>query len=60
MVTSTHYHRHGTGPDATLKKCTYSYTETLGYREVEDSTRIVERNFSVAPDTFEELSNLQE
>ncbi len=60
MVTSTHYHRHGTGPDATLKKCTYSYTETLGYREVEDSTKTVERNFSVAPDMFEELSNLQE
>ena len=44
-ITSTHYHRHGTGPDATFKKCTYSYTEMLGHSEVGDSAK-VERNTS--------------
>lgn len=59
MVTATHYHRYGTGPDATLKKCTYAYTELLSHSEVGDSAK-VERNFSLAPDTVEELSTLQE
>ena len=42
-VTSTHYHRHGTGSSASLKKCTYSHTEYLS--DVGDATDTVEINF---------------
>ena len=64
-VTSTHYHQHGTGQNATVKKCTYSYTEPLKAKEVEayfwdrevegKATEILEKNLSVTPDTVEKL-----
>ena len=50
-VTSTHYHRHGMGPSASLKKCTYSQTEYLD--DVGYTVETVEKNFVLKPDTVE-------
>ena len=50
-VTSTHYHWHGTESSPSLKKCTYSHTESL--RGVKDAPKNVERNFGLEPDTVE-------
>ena len=50
-VTSTHYHQHGTGASSSLKKCTYSHTEYLS--DVGEVIEIVERNFTLKPDTVE-------
>ena len=51
IVTSTHYHQHGTEPSPSLKKCTYSHTEYLS--DVKDVTETVERNFGLKPNTVE-------
>ena len=50
-VTSTHYHQHGTGASASLKKCVYSHTEYLS--GVGNVVETVERNFALKPDTVE-------
>ena len=50
-ITSTHYHRHGTGASSSLKKCTYSQTQYLS--DVEDVIEPVERNFVLNPDKIE-------
>ena len=50
-VTSTHYHQHGTGASASLKKCVYSHTEYLS--DVGNVVKTVERNFALKPDTVE-------
>ena len=50
-VTSTHYHQHGTGVSASLKKCVYSHTEHLS--DVGYAVETVERNFALKPDTAE-------
>ena len=46
-VTSTHYHQHGTGASASLKKCTYSHTEYLN--DVGERIDIVARDFALKP-----------
>lgn len=50
-VTSTHYHQHGTGASPSLKKCTYSHTESLS--DVGDTIETVERNFALKPTKVE-------
>ena len=50
-VTSTHYHQHGIGASASLKKCVYSHTEYLS--DVGNVVETVEKNFVLEPDTAE-------
>ena len=50
-VTSTHYHQHGIGESASLKKCAYSHTEYLS--DVGNTVEPVEKNFVLEPDTVE-------
>ena len=52
-VTSTHYHPHGAGQEPRLKKCVYTHTEPLG--SPEDGIEIVERDFSLIPQTAVEV-----
>ena len=49
-VTSTHYHQHGTGASASLKKCTYS---AEFFEDVGGIIEIVEKDFALKPDTVE-------
>ena len=50
-VTSTHYHQHGIGASASLKKCVYSHSEYLS--DVGNAVEAVEKNFALKPDTVE-------
>ena len=50
-VTSTHYHQHGTGASASLKKCTYSHTEF--FEDVGEIIEIVEKDFALKPTKVE-------
>ena len=44
---STHYHQHGTGVYASLKKCTYSHAEI--FEDVGKIIEIVEKDFALKP-----------